>query len=479
MAAAVSSRPGICSTESTLHSTFTRKLRLHGDDYRSHTLSKSHVEDYMSRSSKQKQRALLLNAPREQYTLQTEHDIPILTHRDEILIKVLAIGLNPIDWKSAAYNFGIPALPWINGRDLAGIVIQTSEGNSRLRVGDVVLVPSTDYRDIRKAAFQEYAVTTHFNAAIIPTKTSIHAAASVGVAYVAAAFALGISFGLDFSKTQSGNCRGPNLVQVIKDVDRKDPHAIPADVRDECLSCANTSSRIKHGDWVAIWGASTTSGYIALQLAKLCGLKVICVADVARHGPKLIQAGADLLVDRFDTNRAIQIIRGVTKGKLRFAIDTVDKGTATILQNALSTSDDINPPPSSSSSSVVSYPATPTSSSSAESEPQPHTLPLKDQQSSHLLCLSGTPKERIPGITYHTVPIKVFHSTAAVGESLMAWLEQLMINDALVLPEVVHAAGGLEGINSALQTLREGSELVSGKRMVVDLLESDGNAVTV
>jgi NADPH:quinone reductase-like Zn-dependent oxidoreductase len=189
---------------------------------------------------------------------------------------VTAIGLNPIDWKGpyvspkhpvlswiwifiaatnnrSAFNFGIPSLPWVNGRDLAGIVVQTPETTSaapsRLRKGDLVLVPSTDYRDIRKAAFQEYAVATHFNAARIPASSCAHAAASVGVAFVAAILALGISFGVDFSLIEQ--CPGPNLVDVLGKVDKG---AIPADVRDECFASAEGVERPKKGDWIAIWG---------------------------------------------------------------------------------------------------------------------------------------------------------------------------------------------------------------------------------
>ncbi|PGG95648.1 hypothetical protein AJ79_09939 [Helicocarpus griseus UAMH5409] len=474
MTAAVSSWSSTCSTKPGLHSPYHQTLRIHADEYKSHTLSKRQVESYISRLSRQRQRVLLLNAPREQYILNSNHNIPSLAHQEEILVKVLAIGLNPIDWKAPAFNFGIPSLPWINGRDLSGIVIQTPGNNSRLRVGDVVLVPSTDYRDIRKAAFQEYAVATHANAAKIPTNTSIHSAASVGVAFVAAAFALGISFGLDFSKTLSSVAKGPDLAKIISQVNSRNPQGIPADVRDECLPCTLESSRINQGDWVAIWGASTTSGYIALQLAKLCGLRVICVVDVARHGSKLLQAGADLLVDRFDTDRAIQIIRGVTKGNLRFGIDTVGRETATLLQEALSNNENRLPSPPPSASSAECPPSSfSVTSSSGSTHTQPQPL---DNVQSRLLCLTGTPKERLSGISYHTVPIKLFHSSAAVGESLMTWLEKLLQHDVLVLPEVIHAFGGLEGINAALQTLREGSEFVSGKRIVVDLLESESRA---
>lgn len=152
----------------------------------------------------------------------------------------------------SAFNFGIPALPWINGRDFAGEVVQVSDECSRVKVGDIVMVPSTDYRDIRKAAFQEYAVATYYNAARIPKTGSIHASASLGVAFVAAALALGISFGLDFSVIP-GASKGPDMTKILKD---EDINRIPEDVRDECFSCTSDSERVKRGDWIAIWGGT-------------------------------------------------------------------------------------------------------------------------------------------------------------------------------------------------------------------------------
>ncbi|GLI81519.1 hypothetical protein PoHVEF18_009901 [Penicillium ochrochloron] len=402
------------------------------------TTTKEEEKRLVSQTVEARQSVLLLKGIREQYTLVNDHTIPAILHPGEILVKVLAIGLNPIDWKAPAFNFGIPSLPWINGRDLAGLVLQVPSENSRVRVGDIVLVPSTDYRDIRKAAFQEYAIATDFNAARIPSSTSIHASASLGVAFVASVLALGVSFGLDFSVLSKSP--GPNLPRIIDQLDR---NSIPADIQDECF--VSESERPKRGDWVAIWGgkkysppdsqdviadriekASTTTGLVTLQLAKLAGLRVICVADAARHGAKLLESGADLIVDRHDTNRAVEIIRGITNGKLRYAIDIVGKETATLLEKTL--------------------------------DPAGY---------SHLLGLTGLPKERNPGIRYHTVPIKLFHTAPTVGESMVRWLEELLQSDTLTLPEIVRAEGGLEGINAALDLLRSGS--VSGKRIVVGL----------
>jgi NADPH:quinone reductase-like Zn-dependent oxidoreductase len=40
--------------------------------------------------------------------------------------------------KSSDYNFAIPSLPYIAGRDFAGVVIQAPAASSRIRIGDLV-----------------------------------------------------------------------------------------------------------------------------------------------------------------------------------------------------------------------------------------------------------------------------------------------------------------------------------------------------
>lgn len=168
---------------------------------------------------------------------------------------------------------------------------------------------------------------------------------------------------------------------------------------------------------------------MALQLGKLAGLRVICVADVAKHGARLHRLGADILIDRFDSARAVKIIQSVTEGELRFALDAVGKETAGHLQQCLKSQD-----------------GTPYA---------------------HLVGLTGLPKSIASGIKHHQVPIKVFHSTAAIGEPVMVWLEQLLAANVLAAPDIDIAQGGLEGVNSALDQLREGN--ASGKRIVVPL----------
>lgn len=74
---------------------------------------------------------------------------------------------------------------------------------------------------------------------------------------MAAALALGISFGLDFGLAE--NAPGPDLRQILKGLKQED---IPDDIRDECLPLPDADAeRVQRGDWVAIWGGAYSYFY--------------------------------------------------------------------------------------------------------------------------------------------------------------------------------------------------------------------------
>lgn len=176
---------------------------------------------------------------------------------------------------------------------------------------------------------------------------------------------------------------------------------------------------------------SSASGICAVQVAKLAGLKVIAILDVARNGERMFKHGADLLVDRLDPERAIAIVKGITNGKLRFGLDTRGKESASLLAQAMK---------------------------------QEGT---EIGARAHLVGLTGLPKEPTEGVVYHSVPIKAFHEAPQVGEGLMIWLEKLLDQKLLATPDIEVAEGGLQGINDALDKLRNG--IVNGPRIVVPL----------
>lgn len=277
----------------------------------------------------------------------------------------------------------------------------------------------------------------------IPRSLSPQAGATLGVAFVAAALSLGICMGVDFSPVLGG----PDLLSLVRST--VPAEQLPADIRGECLSgIRDDSERAAAGDWVAVWGGSSTSANMAVQLARLAGLRVVTVVDKLRHGLRLSDHKVlrpDLLVDSHDPSRAVDVIRANVGGDLRFALDTSGRDSATWLLRALSSEKDAGRPPS--------PPDTPRDSSPSRR---------------HLIGLTGLPKEQAPeGVAYHTVPIKVFHEVPAVGEALSLWLERLLENGLVSPPEVLGVESGFEGINRGLDRMRRGE--IRGGRMVVSL----------
>lgn len=59
--------------------------------------------------------------------------------RGEVLVKVLAAALNPVDWKVQKLGILVGDYPTILGNDLAGVVEEVGEGvGDRWRAGDRV-----------------------------------------------------------------------------------------------------------------------------------------------------------------------------------------------------------------------------------------------------------------------------------------------------------------------------------------------------
>lgn len=114
------------------------------------TISLIHIEDKLKSEANttsakkpiaklpRQQKALLLHGIRERFALTEDHEVPETTGPHELVVKIQAVGLNPVDWKSVDYGFGIPQLPYVSGRDFAGTVVKCPSMDCRLQVGDVV-----------------------------------------------------------------------------------------------------------------------------------------------------------------------------------------------------------------------------------------------------------------------------------------------------------------------------------------------------
>lgn len=167
-------------------------------------------------------------------------------HDHEMLVRVEATGVNPIDWKLRSGRPKFPGrFPRIPGIDLAGEVIRIGAAVTRFKPGDAVygMLPP-----LKGGALAEYVALPERHAAKRPRNLSVEEAAAVPVA-------------------------GMTALQALRDV-----------------------ARIKPGDNVLINGAAGGVGSFAVQIAKAFGASVTAVASGGNLG--WVRAlGADEAID--------------------------------------------------------------------------------------------------------------------------------------------------------------------------------------
>lgn len=195
---------------------------------------------------------------------------------------------------------------------------------------------------------------------------------------------------------------------------------------------------------------SATSANLAIQLAKLAGLRVVVAVDQAKHGAWLSDHNVirpDLVVDSHDASRATEVIRRVTKGRVRYGLDTRGRDSATHLLRAL-------------------LPLHDSSNSAGESPPTPPGTPAKSSTRAHLVGMTGLPKwPESDSYALHAVPIKLFHEVPQIGGPIAEWLGRLLHHGLIVPPDIVDTQDGLESINNGLDRMRRG-EISAGKLVV-------------
>ena len=164
----------------------------------------------------------------------------------EVLVRVAAAGVNPVDWKTRARGGFLGQPPFTVGWDVAGVVEAVGYGVTRLTRGDRVFgMPRFPHE---AAAYAEYVTSPSRQLALIPD----------GLADVEAA-------GLPLA--------GLTAWQALVE-----------------------TADVQPGDRVLILAAAGGVGHLAVQIAKARGAHVIGTASAAKH-PFLAELGADETVD--------------------------------------------------------------------------------------------------------------------------------------------------------------------------------------
>ncbi len=176
-------------------------------------------------------------------------DVPDLTpQNDEVVVRIKAAGVNPVDVSIRSGTYGnMITPPYIPGSDAAGIVERVGEGVDTFKVGDRVYTNHT----ARGTYAEAILVKTH-QIRPLPDNISFAQGAALGVPYATAHHAL-------FGKAMA-----------------------------------------KAGDYVLIHGASGGVGTAAVQLALHHDMKVIATAGTPEARHKLEAMGAQYVLDHND-----------------------------------------------------------------------------------------------------------------------------------------------------------------------------------
>ncbi|KDR68607.1 hypothetical protein GALMADRAFT_231255 [Galerina marginata CBS 339.88] len=181
----------------------------------------------------------------------------------ELLIKVQATALNPVDWKiQKRTEVGqFTHLPHILGIDVAGDVEDIGEGVTNFKKGDRVLVQ--DRWAATGGGFQQYHITLAAVTAKIPANVSYDDAATIPLGFTTAYVGLynkkPYGLGLAPPGSKEGNYAGTPFV---------------------------------------ILGGSSSVGQMAIQLVKLSGFSPIFTTASLSHTDSLKSLGATHVLDR-------------------------------------------------------------------------------------------------------------------------------------------------------------------------------------
>jgi NADPH:quinone reductase-like Zn-dependent oxidoreductase len=191
---------------------------------------------------------------------------------DEILVKVIAAGVNPVDSAARSARFaqflGIK-LPAIPGYDIAGVVEKTGAKITKFKAGDAIYA----YVELAKGGgYAEFAIVTEKEAAPKPKSLTFVEAAAVPV------------------------------------------------VAETAWQALIDTAKLSAGQTVLIHGGSGGVGTFAIQIAKARGAKVFATASTPNQD-LLKQLGADVAID-YTKQKFEDVAKGVD-----VVLDSVGKDT--------------------------------------------------------------------------------------------------------------------------------------------------------
>ncbi|KAJ7620444.1 chaperonin 10-like protein, partial [Roridomyces roridus] len=214
---------------------------------------------------------------------------------EELLVRVEAAGLNPVDERLGTDEFsGLipswPDLPTVIGAEAAGVVVGLGSEVSGFQVGDRVAFGTTGQK-IDISSYQQYSLAHYRIVAKLPSGVSLEEGASIPV-------------GL-FTSYHGMYAPAPDGAGLV--------------------SFTSPGGRGKYtGQSIVILGGAGATGHYALQLARLSGFSTIITTASLKNSDWLKSLGATHILDRTLPDAAVvDAISALTPGGLSIVFDGV------------------------------------------------------------------------------------------------------------------------------------------------------------
>ncbi|CAO1629544.1 unnamed protein product [Sympodiomycopsis kandeliae] len=290
-----------------------------------------------------------MSVPQEMKSLRTQADAKIGVEtvavptpgKNEVLVKVIAVTLNPTDFKSARF---ISKPGNAVGCDAYGEVVALgSDLNVPLQVGEkIAFFTMGSFHSPRTGSFSEYAIAQSDTSMIVPD-------------------------GYDGYQASSWGIGGLTAIQTL--FDKLELNPIPNDI-------TSLPELKQDSPQLLVWAGSTSVGQFAIQLARVAGYRVITTGSPKNHA-YLKSLGADDVYDYRDESTPDKIAQKYPN--LYLALDCVsEKGSTVSTAKSLTKS-----PPSGKKATVSNI--LPTEQAAKEARPD------VDFKVSLAYCLLGVP----------------------------------------------------------------------------------------
>lgn len=239
-------------------------------------------------------KALVLSAPLGDYHVESR---PIPTPGPgQLLVKIAAAALNPIDWKLQDWGLFKELYPRVLGNDGAGTVEDIGSDVAGFAKGDRVIVQGWQDEEAKvfHGTFQQYVLVPAYVASKISDNVSLEAAAPLFSCVSTVAISL------------YGQKPGTSSLQLAPPwVGGQGAYA---------------------GKSIFIPGGATNVGQLAIQFAKLSGFSPIITTASLHNGDLLTSFGATHVLDRkLPSEKIIEEVKAIAKGPVDLAYDGVSE----------------------------------------------------------------------------------------------------------------------------------------------------------